>query len=153
VAAYFLDSSALVKRYATETGSPWVENLTDPRSGNRIYVAAITHVEVIAAIARKKKGLLLSATDAAAAIGRFENDLQTDLRVFDLTPNVITMAARLAEKHALRGYDAVQLAVALEINAARTARRLTGLMLISSDVELNTAAQSEQLLTDDPNSH
>jgi len=130
-----------------------VENLTDPRSGNRIYVAAITHVEVIAAIARKKKGLLLSAVAAAIAIARFENDLQTDLRVFDLTPNVITMAARLAEKHALRGYDAVQLAVALEINAARTARRLTGLMLISSDVELNTAAQSEQLLTDDPNSH
>ena len=153
MAAYFLDSSALVKRYAADTGSAWVENLTDPRSGNRIFVAAITHVEVIAAIARKKKGLLLSATDAAAAIGRFENDLQTDLRVFDLTPNVITMAARLAEKHALRGYDAVQLAVALEINAARTARRLTGLMLISSDVELNTAAQSEQLLTDDPNSH
>ena len=153
MAAYFLDSSALVKRYAAETGSAWVENLTDPRSGNRIYVAAITHVEVIAAIARKRKGLLLSATDAAAAIGRFENDLQTDLRVFDLTPNVITMAARLAEKHALRGYDAVQLAVALEINAARTARRLTSLMLISSDVELNTAAQSEQLLTDDPNSH
>ena len=153
MAAYFLDSSALVKRYAAETGSAWVENLTDPRSGNRIYVAAITHVEVIAAIARKKKRLLLSATDAAAAIGRFENDLQTDLRVFDLTPNVITMAERLAEKHALRGYDAVQLAVALEINAARTARRLTGLMLVSSDVELNTAAQSEQLLTDDPNSH
>ena len=153
MAAYFLDSSALVKRYFREAGSAWVENLTDPRSGNRIFVAAITHVEVIAAIARKKKGLLLSATDAAAAIGRFENDLQTDLRVFDLTPNVITMAARLAEKHALRGYDAVQLAVALEINAARTARRLTGLMLISSDVELNTAAQSEQLLTDDPNSH
>ena len=130
-----------------------MENLTDPRSDNRIYVAAITHVEVIAAIARKKKGLLLSATAAAAAIARFENDLQTDLRVFDLTPNVITIAARLAEKHALRGYDAVQLAVALEINAARTARRLTSLMLISSDVELNTAAQSEQLLTDDPNSH
>ena len=153
MAAYFLDSSALVKRYAADTGSAWVENLTDPRSGNRIYVAAITHVEVVAAIARKKKGLLLSAVAAAIAIARFENDLQTDLRVFDLTPNVITMAARLAEKHALRGYDAVQLAVALEINAARTARRLTGLMLISSDVELNTAAQSEQLLTDDPNSH
>jgi uncharacterized protein len=130
-----------------------VENLTDPRSGNRIYVAAITHVEVIAAIARKKKGLLLSPTDAAAAIARFENDLQTDLRVFDLTPHVFAMAARLAERHALRGYDAVQLAVALEINAARTARRLAPLMLISSDIELNTAAQSEQLLTDDPNSH
>jgi hypothetical protein len=35
----------LVKRYAEETGSAWVESLTDPRVGNRIYVAAITHVE------------------------------------------------------------------------------------------------------------
>lgn len=53
-------------------GSAWVEGLTDPRAGNRIYVAAITHVEVVAAIARKHKGLLLSAPDAAAAITRFE---------------------------------------------------------------------------------
>jgi hypothetical protein len=29
VAVYFLDSSALVKRYAQETGSAWVEMLTD----------------------------------------------------------------------------------------------------------------------------
>lgn len=53
--AYFFDSSALVKRYAVETGSVWVESLTDPRAGNRVYVAAITHVEVISAIARKKE--------------------------------------------------------------------------------------------------
>lgn len=151
--AYFFDSSALVKRYAVETGSAWVESLTDPRVGNRVYVAAITHVEVVAAIARKHKGLLLSATDAAAAIARFEHDLEHDLRVFDLTPDVVTTAARLAENHALRGYDAVQLAVALEINAARTAQQLPSLILISSDAELNAAAQIERLFTDDPNLH
>jgi predicted nucleic acid-binding protein len=55
VTAYFIDSSALVKRYAMETGSAWVERLTDPRTGNRVYVAAITHVEVVSAIARKRK--------------------------------------------------------------------------------------------------
>lgn len=153
MASYFFDSSALVKRYATETGSAWVENLTDPRVGNRIYVAAITHVEVVAAIARKRKGLLLSTTDAAAAIARFEHDLEHDLRVFDLTSKVMTTAARLAEKHALRGYDSVQLAVALEINVARTAQQLPSLILISSDAELNAAAQTEQLVTDDPNLH
>jgi predicted nucleic acid-binding protein len=79
LASYFFDSSALVKRYATERGSAWVESLTDPRTGNRIYLAAITHVEVVAAIARKRKGLLLSTTDAAAAVARFEHDLQSDL--------------------------------------------------------------------------
>jgi predicted nucleic acid-binding protein len=140
VTAYFFDSSALVKRYAAETGSAWVESLTDPRAGNRVYVAAITHVEVISAIARKKKTLLLSATDADAAITRFEHDLQHDLLLFNLTPEVIAAAARQAEKHALRGYDAVQLAVALEINAARTAQQLPSFILISSDAELNAAA-------------
>jgi len=30
VAVYFLDSSALVKRYAQETGSAWIALLTDP---------------------------------------------------------------------------------------------------------------------------
>lgn len=153
MAFYFFDSSALVKRYAVEMGSAWVEGLTDPRAGNRIYVAAITHVEVVAAIARKHKGLLLSAPDAAAAITRFEHDLEHDLRVFDLTPDVITAAARLAERHALRGYDAVQLAVALEINRARTAQQLPSLILISSDAELNAASQIERLLADDPNLH
>jgi predicted nucleic acid-binding protein len=153
VVSYFFDSSALVKRYATETGSAWVESLTDPRVGNRIYVAAITHVEVVAAIARKRKGLLISTTDATAAIVRFEHDLEHDLRVFDLTPKVMTTAAQLADKHALRGYDSVQLAVALEINVARTAQQLPSLILISSDAELNAAAQTEQLVTDDPNQH
>jgi predicted nucleic acid-binding protein len=46
---YFLDSSALIKRYVTETGSAWVTNLIEPTSGNRIYVARITAVEVVSA--------------------------------------------------------------------------------------------------------
>ena len=33
MAVYFFDSSALVKRYAQETGSAWVEILTDPQAG------------------------------------------------------------------------------------------------------------------------
>lgn len=65
MASYFFDSSALVKRYATEPGSAWVENLTDPRVDNRINVAAITHVEVVAAIAQaQSKALLLDLPDS-----------------------------------------------------------------------------------------
>jgi predicted nucleic acid-binding protein len=33
MAAFFLDSSAAVKRYATEAGSAWVSNLFDPATG------------------------------------------------------------------------------------------------------------------------
>jgi predicted nucleic acid-binding protein len=95
----------------------------------------------------------MSEVDATATITRFEHDLENDLLVFNLTADVITSAARLADKHALRGYDAVQLAVALEINAARIADQLPRLLLISSDADLNAAAQIEGLSSDDPNLH
>ncbi len=32
VNAYFLDTSALVKKYMTESGSTWIEILTDPET-------------------------------------------------------------------------------------------------------------------------
>ena len=38
---YYLDSSALVKRYISEVGSTWVLELFDPALDNEIFVAAI----------------------------------------------------------------------------------------------------------------
>ncbi len=37
MAAFFLDTSALAKRYVIETGSGYVINLTDPKVGNDWY--------------------------------------------------------------------------------------------------------------------
>lgn len=56
MAAYFLDSSALVKRYAAESGTAWVTGLLAPSAGHRLYVTRITGVETVAAITRKRKG-------------------------------------------------------------------------------------------------
>lgn len=49
MAVYFVDSSALVKRYINETGSNWVLSLCNPASNNDIVIAAIAGVEIIAA--------------------------------------------------------------------------------------------------------
>jgi hypothetical protein len=47
VAVFLFDSSALVKRYvATEIGSTWVQRVTNPKQPNKIYIAAISGVEV-----------------------------------------------------------------------------------------------------------
>jgi len=59
----------------------------------------------------------------------------------------------LAEKHALRGYDAVQLAAALEVHNERVAFGLPAPTLISSDLALNEAATAQGLTVDDPNLH
>jgi predicted nucleic acid-binding protein len=49
MAGYFVDSSALVKRYVQEDGTSWVRRLTRRSARNPIYLARITAVEVTAA--------------------------------------------------------------------------------------------------------
>jgi predicted nucleic acid-binding protein len=48
MALYFLDSSALVKRYISETGSAWVLELFTDALNNEIFIAAIAKVEIVA---------------------------------------------------------------------------------------------------------
>ena len=62
-------------------------------------------------------------------------------------------AADLARKHGLRGYDAVQLAAALEVNGRFQSASAGGITLVSADKELNAAATAEGIAVVDPNSH
>jgi predicted nucleic acid-binding protein len=153
MAAYFLDSSALVKRYAAEAGTAWVTGLIAPAAGNLIYVARITGVETVAAIARKQKGNLLSAVDASTALTTLRKELTGLFFVGEVTAALLTAAMDLAEKYALRGYDAVQLAVALEANRERLQQKLAPLILVTADKELLVAGAAEGMATDDPNNH
>jgi predicted nucleic acid-binding protein len=147
VAIYFLDTSAVVKRYVLETGSAWVQALT-ATAGNVHYVARITRPETVAAITRRERGGQILPADAAAALADFDLDLARQYRVIGMSNALIDRAAGLARTYALRGYDAVQLAAALEVwSQIRTA------VLISADAELNAAAVSEGMPVDDPNSH
>jgi hypothetical protein len=60
---------------------------------------------------------------------------------------------RLANRHALRAYDAVQLAAALNIRQERQDAGLVPVTLISADQALNDAATAEGMAVDDPNGH
>ena len=55
MAIYFLDSSALVKRYAVEIGTAWVSSLGELNNGHTILIANVTIVEVAAALASKRR--------------------------------------------------------------------------------------------------
>jgi uncharacterized protein len=153
VPVYFVDSSALVKRYSNETGTTWVRSLVDPTTGNQIFLARITRVEVVSAITRKNRGGGMSAIDASAAIARLRLHLTNEYATINISSTVIDSAMALAETHALRGYDAVQLAAALELRADCLAIGIPAPTLISADVDLNTAAIAEGLAADDPNAH
>ena len=109
MAVYFFDSSALVKRYAQETGTAWAQMIA---ARNYVFLARITQVEVIAAIERRKRIGTLAASDAAAAIANFRAHLSTEYAMVDISKPLLNQAADLTEIHGLRAYDAVQLAAA-----------------------------------------
>jgi predicted nucleic acid-binding protein len=153
MATFFCDTSALVKRYVSETGSPWLTATLHPNLKPRIYIAQITIVEIVSAITRREK--IGSTTPQAAlnALNQFEQDWKTEITIIDLSANIVDDAVKLARKYALRGYDAVQLATVLEVHNERTTLNLSPLTLLSADTDLNTAAVSEGLTVDDPNNH
>jgi len=152
VAIYSCDSSGIVKRYINETGSAWIASVLDPAAGNRIFIATITGVEVVSATARRRISGSLSAADAATVLAQVRHDFASEYRTIELTSRVIAQAMSVAELHALRGYDAVQLATALQVNALCVALGLT-LTLISADAELNAAALAEGIAIENPNAH
>jgi uncharacterized protein len=153
VALYFFDSSAVVKRYVDEIGTNWIMTVTDPGVNNRIHLARITGVEVVSAIARRASGGSLTANDAAIAIRDFRYDYASGYRIVEISPTLVLDAMALAETYALRGYDAVQLAAALYVNAYWHALGMRSLILVSADSSLNAAAAAEGLAVDDPNAH
>lgn len=152
MAIYFFDSSALTKRYVIEVGSIWVETITGDFANN-IYVASITSVEIVAALARRVKGRTLSAAAADAANMALQTDFSAQYLVSDISSAIIKSAVNLAKLYALRGYDAVQLAVAVEVHRANLSFGLSPLIFVSADNELNAAAQAEGLAVEHPNHH
>ena len=68
---FYLDASAVVKRYSPETGTAWVRALTDPTTGHTIMLGDITLAEVTAAIAAKHRapgGITAEERDNAVAL-------------------------------------------------------------------------------------
>lgn len=52
MAAYFLDTSTVVKRYVREIGTSWVQALAAPAAGHSLIVVRITLAETVAAVTR-----------------------------------------------------------------------------------------------------
>ena len=148
MAAYFLDTSAVVKRYAQEIGTPWVQALAAPTAGHLLVVVRIALAETVAAIARKERGGFITPSDAANALADFQIDFARQYAIVEVSAALVAHAASLARTHGLRGYDAVQLAAALETHS-----QLPSMTMLSGDGDLNAAAQAEGLTVDNPNNH
>ena len=148
---YFIDSSALVKRYVNEASSTWILGLFVPTLNNEIFIAAITSVKIVAAITRAERGIRISASDALAVRAQFKNELQIEYQVIEITEGIIMAGMMLAETYGLRGYDAIQLAAGCTVNTLCSSSGLAPIVFVSADNELNVAASNEGLIVENPN--
>lgn len=150
MADYFFDTSALVKRYIAEPGSGWVRRIF-AEEGNGLYIAVITGPETISAVIRRENRGDISADQSAQLRRQFREEWQEHVQILGITFPVIVRAMGFAEKYGLRGYDAVQLAVAMDANRMVQRLGLPSLVFVSADDALNVAAVSEGLSTVNPN--
>ena len=134
----YLDTSALVKRFVVERGSPLVQALVS-REGP-VATAKIAYAEVHAGLARKHREGHLPGSQYALACRQFEADWQAYIRV-DLQDEILVLARDLIQRHPLRGYDAIHLASAINLQSV-LGEEIT---FVAADGGLLRAARAEHL--------
>lgn len=148
---YFLDSSALFKRYYFGQGSDWIKVVCEPHLRPILYIADIAHIEVVRALRQKQREAEPHPSFIDAQVARFERHLllseplriPREYDIVPLAPSIIQFAAQLCNRywdvrpHPLRSLDALQLASAVVV-AATTPEEIR---FVTSDRRLAAVAE------------
>jgi predicted nucleic acid-binding protein len=110
----YVDTSSLLKLLIDEDGSERAELIWD--TADVLAGSALVVVEARAALAAAERGARLTVAQHRDAKDELAV-LVEELSIVEVTEQLIAEAADLAEREALRGYDAVHLASALMIEA------------------------------------
>jgi predicted nucleic acid-binding protein len=144
----YLDSSALVKYYHTEAGSADVLRFVEDPTV-RSFISRLTATEIHSAFALKLRTGEIDDREFDRIWKRFEDDVtQRRFEVVRILEAHHDEAERLLRKYArrtLRTLDALQLAVAIDLN-----RRTTLAWFLCSDTRLCEIAQEEGLSVFNP---
>jgi predicted nucleic acid-binding protein len=151
--SFYMDASALAKRYIPEKGSIQVDAILDTVIADRIYILNIGTAEVMSILVRKRNAGIISIAEFGQAAASFAAEIvgAKAIAKVPVTSRLITASFPLIVAHSINSTDAITVKSALAI-----ARRLRSagddLVLVSSDQRLLRAAQAEGLMTFDPES-
>ena len=144
--SFYLDTSALIKRYVEEEGTPQVVGLAADPDRGKVIILDLAPLESRSAVRRREREGDIPSGDADQILKQIEEDVSSSFLVQPSTAAVIEEAMRLIDHHPLKAYDALQLAGCL------TARRGTpaALTFVCSDTRLCDAARVEGLTVLNP---
>lgn len=144
---YFVDTSALIKRYLREDGSVWISEILERSSQNVIIISELAVVEAYSVITRLRHQRTLSAVRAETAKQNLLLHVADEYLVVPIDSLIMEQARGKVEKHHLRALDAIQLACA--VNARDTSP--SDVIVLSADNRLLEAAVDEGFHVENPN--
>jgi hypothetical protein len=130
-----------------------VQDVCKPDANHIIALAHVGLADVAAALGVKCRQNVLTADTRDGLLRDLQRDGRDQYWLVDVDQPMVTDAIELTRRQKLRGYDAIHLACALFLEHTLLRQDLPGLIFVSADQDLLTAAQAEGLLTDDPNLH
>jgi predicted nucleic acid-binding protein len=131
----YLDTSAWLKLYVDERGTQ--EVIAAVQSAELVAISRIAHAEARAALARVLREKRTTHAEHRKRIAALDADYGDVLKV-EVSEDVVRQAGELAESHALRGFDAIQVASARWL--ARKTRK--PVRLLAFDERVNVAAHA-----------
>ena len=145
---FYLDTSAVVKRYRSERGTEVIARLfDDPESEDRFYSSFLSILEFTSGILCLVKGDQLRERVANEVLARFRRDIREIFRGWPLDNDIVTEAVAVVERHKLRSGDAIHLATAISLFSIATGPQV---VMVTSDRELLRAAEVSGITTLDP---
>lgn len=133
----YLDTSALLKLYIREEGRELITEMVE--SADVVATCTVAYAEARSGLARRRREGDFTDQEYRTEVSNLDRDWITFMRV--QASNVVAYrAGQLAERHALRGYDAIHLASAL-----RLAEKFGELRFLAFDQRLTNAAQEAGL--------
>lgn len=141
---YYVDTSALVKRYHVEPGSQRIDQLFgDPTA--TFLAANIALTEITSALDRKVQESLLTRNALNTVLAAIARDLLEDFWLIEIERDHILRSQALILRHHLRALDALHLSVLLSLQDLAP-------VLVSADQKLLEAAKQERYAVLDPTS-
>lgn len=149
---YYLDTSALAKRYVTEVGSVWIREITDPSFENVLVISEIAIVEVFSVLAYKAHRNEISSVNTENLRTAFLDHVEYEYVSVKLDSEVLVFSRHLVTKHIsykLRTLDAIHLSSALRVQSAFAEE----MVFVCADDNLIKCAGAEGLKVEDPRSY
>jgi predicted nucleic acid-binding protein len=147
--AFYVETSALLKRYRTEPGSAVIHELfDDKRAGEYFVTSHLAVLEVESVAARLRRGRVLRPSQYRRLVGTFVNDLTAyGVQVMPVEDTSVDRALRLFPAHPLRPADALHFAAVLNLVDAVGAEHV---QVVSGDKEIIDACRAHALPYIDP---